>query len=149
MRSAEQGPARPPESPASQSALPPHPGNATRWRWGVGITLAYIVATIVMTWPLAARLGDSTPGGEDPLLQVWIARWVQHALVTDPRHLYDANIFYPYENTLAYSDSNVPGGAPRRADLPADRQRHRSRITCSSSAPSSSPPAGLYLLAGS
>ncbi len=82
------------------------------WRerliWGVGVTFAYVVATIVMTWPYAARLGSSTPGGGDPLLQIWIARWVQHALVTNPLRLYDANIFYPYHNTLAYSDSNVP-----------------------------------------
>jgi hypothetical protein len=61
-----------------------------------------------MTWPFAAKMATSTPGGGDPLLQIWIARWVQHALVTNPLHLYDANIFYPYANTLAYSDSNVP-----------------------------------------
>ncbi len=75
---------------------------------GLLIALAYTLATVVMTWPLAARIGTHTPLGEDPLLQIWIARWVQHALVTDPLGLYNANAFFPYENSLAYSDSNVP-----------------------------------------
>ncbi len=61
-----------------------------------------------MTWPYAIRLGDHTPPGPDPLLQVWIARWVQHALVTDPLHLYDANALYPLEHTLAHTDANMP-----------------------------------------
>jgi hypothetical protein len=87
-------------------------GDRHEWRerllWGAGVTCAFIVATIVMTWPYAAKIANSTPGGGDPLLQIWIARWVQHALVTNPLNLYDANIFYPYNNTLAYSDSNIP-----------------------------------------
>ncbi|MGN6565839.1 MAG: hypothetical protein ACTHMU_24540 [Thermomicrobiales bacterium] len=86
----------------------PRPAWARRWGWGVGVTLIYVFATIIMTWPFAIKLAGYTPGGEDPLLQIWIARWVQHALITNPLHLYDANVFYPYEHTLAYSDSNVP-----------------------------------------
>ncbi|HET8627378.1 MAG TPA: hypothetical protein VFL91_08160 [Thermomicrobiales bacterium] len=80
----------------------------SRTGWVAFVTLAYVVATAAMTWPYAARLGGWVPPSEDSLLQVWIARWVQHALVTNPLHLYDANAFYPYRNTLAYSDSNVP-----------------------------------------
>lgn len=81
---------------------------AARWAVGAAVALAYVLATVFMTWPLAARVGSATPPGEDPLLQIWIARWVQHALVSDPLGLYDANIFHPARNTLAYSDSNVP-----------------------------------------
>jgi hypothetical protein len=73
------------------------------------VVVAYALVTLGMTWPLAARLADALPPGRDAILQVWIARWVQHALVTDPLGLYDANYFYPLRNTLAYSDSNVPG----------------------------------------
>ncbi|HET8630703.1 MAG TPA: hypothetical protein VFL91_25070, partial [Thermomicrobiales bacterium] len=79
-----------------------------RWVVGALVAAAYCVATIAMTWPYAAHLWSQTPPGGDPLLQVWIARWVQHALVTNPLHLYDANAFYPLKDTLAYSDSNVP-----------------------------------------
>lgn len=80
-----------------------------QWRWGLLVALAYVVATIGMTWPVAAHLATHTSFRRDALLQVWVARWVQHALVTDPLHLYDANIFYPLDQTLAYTDANVPG----------------------------------------
>ena len=88
--------------------LPPLRVPLARWGWGLLVTATYVLATVAMTWPYAARLDRAVPPHEDPLLQVWIARWVQHALVTDPLHLYDANAFYPLEHTLAYSDSNVP-----------------------------------------
>lgn len=74
------------------------------------VLVAYSLATVVMTWPYAAHLAIGVPPGEDPLLQVWISRWVQHALVTQPLHLYDTNAFYPLKDTLAYSDSNIPAG---------------------------------------
>ena len=93
---------------AQVRALPPQ-------RWWPFVILAYTLATVVMTWPYAAHLGNSLPPQWDPPLQVWVLRWVQHALATDPRHLYDANIFYPLDNTLAYTDSNIPAaiiGAP-------------------------------------
>lgn len=90
-------------------------GAYSPYLWWPFVVLAYTLATVVMTWPYAAHLADSLPPQWDPPLQVWVLRWVQHALATDPRHLYDANIFYPLDNTLAYTDSNVPAallGAP-------------------------------------
>jgi hypothetical protein len=51
------------------------------------------------------HLADSVPGDiGDPLLNTWILAWDAHALLTDPLHLFDANIFYPLPNTLAYSE---------------------------------------------
>jgi len=38
---------------------------------------------------------------------MWRIGWVQHQLVTDPRHLFDANIFYPLRATLTYSDAMI------------------------------------------
>ncbi len=61
-----------------------------------------------MLWPYSIHLADSTAPTGDPILNIYVARWVQHALVTDPRTLYDANTFYPLEHTLAYTDSDVP-----------------------------------------
>lgn len=77
-------------------------------RWGLAAACGYALATVLMTWPFAVKMGNHVPTGEDPLLQVWIARWIQHALLTNPSHLYDANAFFPRDLTLAYSDSNVP-----------------------------------------
>lgn len=38
---------------------------------------------------------------------MWRIAWVQHQLVADPRHLFDANIFYPLRATLTYSDAMI------------------------------------------
>lgn len=40
----------------------------------------------------------------DVRLNAWILGWVQHALVHEPRHLFDANAFFPAPNTLAGSE---------------------------------------------
>ena len=60
---------------------------------------------VVHTWPLAtapARLSrNDTP---DTVLNEWILAWEAHQAVHDPRHFFDANIFYPERHTLAYSE---------------------------------------------
>jgi len=83
---------------------------AVRWARRLLVFLGYCLATVIMTWPWITRLGTNMPSGGDPLLQIWISRWVQHALITDPLHLYNTNAFYPLKYTLAYSDSNIPAG---------------------------------------
>lgn len=85
---------------------------AARWRHLAAPALAVLgfgVATIALTWPYAANLRDSTLVGFDPLLQIWLSQWIQHALSTQPLALYDSNIFYPFPLTLAYTDANIPG----------------------------------------
>src|SRR4029079_14276210 len=47
----------------------------------------------------------------DAQFSIWNVAWVAHALVTDPRHVFDANIFYPHTGTLAYSEANLVAGA--------------------------------------
>jgi hypothetical protein len=81
-------------------------------------TLIFTAATILMTWPYAPNAARATPVGFDPLLQIWLSAWIQHALATDPFQLFAANMFYPFAQTLAYTDANVPGAliaAPLRA----------------------------------
>jgi hypothetical protein len=60
---------------------------------------------VVNSYPLAfgpaARIGHHG----DALFSVWRLAWVGHQLRADPRHLFDANIFYPEPRTLAYSDA--------------------------------------------
>ena len=36
--------------------------------------------------------------------------WVAHALTTDPAHLFRANIFFPHQDALAYSEANIAAG---------------------------------------
>jgi len=61
--------------------------------------------TVIMTWPQALYLGTRVPGHDDPLFSIWRLAWIAHALPGDPRHLFDANIFYPHTRTLAFSDA--------------------------------------------
>jgi len=65
----------------------------------------FIAITVVMTYPLAFRAGDTIENYGDPLLNTWIMAWDVHQLTSDPLHLFDANIFHPYRNTLAYSEN--------------------------------------------
>jgi hypothetical protein len=68
------------------------------------------VLTVIITWPMALHIGTRVPGHDDPLFSIWRLAWVAHALPHDPRHLFDANIFYPHLRTLAYSDAMLLQG---------------------------------------
>jgi hypothetical protein len=72
-----------------------------------GATLA-----ICLTYPFAFQMGhvgrvDSTDGE----FSIWNVAWVARTLVVDPRHVLNANIFYPHLRTLLYSETNLGAGA--------------------------------------
>jgi hypothetical protein len=101
-------------------------GSRTR-RFAVVGTVA-LAAAILMTWPLApgiARL-DRTANSGDARFSVWNVAWVAHALTTEPGRLFDANIFYPHQGTLAYSESNILTGA---LAVPAWLLTHDAHVT--------------------
>jgi hypothetical protein len=65
----------------------------------------FVVLGVMHTWPLATdpgRLSRNDTG--DTVHHEWILAWDAHQLAHDPWHLFDANIFYPERDTLAYSD---------------------------------------------
>lgn len=73
---------------------------------------AAVLLTVIMMWPIAPRIltaGRSDSG--DGRFSIWNVAWVAHALVTDPLHVYDANIFHPHTRTLTYSKPNIGAGA--------------------------------------
>jgi hypothetical protein len=75
------------------------------------IAAAWLLA-VVLTWPIAARL--ATAGRLDTgdgRFSIWNVAWVAHALTTNPWQLYNANIFHPNENALAFSEANLFAGA--------------------------------------
>jgi len=57
----------------------------------------------LFTWPLLAHPGSLLRGLNDPFLFTWILNWAASHL-SDPGALVNANIFYPYGNTYAYSE---------------------------------------------
>ena len=65
-----------------------------------------------MTWPLVTGLGHlgRTQNSGDARFSVWTVIWVAHALTTDPGNAFNANIFYPHRDTLAYSEANLGAG---------------------------------------
>lgn len=74
-------------------------------------TLTALIVAVVLTWPMAARLGSASRiDSGDGRHGVWNVSWVARALTTDPRTLFDANIFYPSRQTLAYSEPNLVAG---------------------------------------
>jgi len=77
----------------------------------LALTLAlFVVLTAVMTWPQVLRMTDGVHDPGDPLMVTWVLGWVAHQLPRAPAHIFDANIFYPERNTLAYSEVLlVPG----------------------------------------
>jgi hypothetical protein len=77
-------------------------------RWAV-VTGIFVLATVVMLRPNPFQLASKIPANTaDPALITWILAWGNHALVTDPRSFFDANIFWPHPSTLAYSDTLLP-----------------------------------------
>ena len=89
-------------------------GRTARWLLIVSL---FAATTVAFTWPLVRApastyllVGDSRPQElRDPQLTSWILAWVNHALRTDPRHLFDANVFHPVPNALAFSEHLVGG----------------------------------------
>jgi hypothetical protein len=59
-----------------------------------------------MTWPWVQSLRDYTPDAGDSYLNAWILWWDYHQTLHDPLRLFDANILYPYQYTLAFSEHN-------------------------------------------
>jgi len=62
----------------------------------------YALLTVVLTWPMAARLRIMDAG--DSAFFAWEMAWEAHALATDPVRLPHAPIFHPLRYTLGYDE---------------------------------------------
>jgi len=70
-----------------------------------------VFLAVLLTWPLAPRLGSAgRVDSGDGRHGVWNVAWVAHALTTDPTSVFDANIFYPHKQALAFSEANFVAG---------------------------------------
>lgn len=63
-----------------------------------GAALLYAVLTVLMTWPMAGRLGLMEAG--DSSYFAWAMAWTTRALLTDPLSLPHANTLHPLRYTL-------------------------------------------------
>src|SRR6476620_7886684 len=70
------------------------------------------LVALIMHWPLILNLGHDIPKDlGDPLAQAYQMAWDGHALAHQPLHFFDANQFWPFGDTLAFSDALI-GYAP-------------------------------------
>jgi 4-amino-4-deoxy-L-arabinose transferase-like glycosyltransferase len=89
----------------------PYARMSARGRRVAGLLLLSIGLAVALTYPVAFRLdrvGRLNTG--DGRWSIWCVAWVAHALTSAPSRLFDANIFHPHRNTLAYSENNIVAG---------------------------------------
>ncbi|MFM8535097.1 MAG: hypothetical protein ACKOEC_16155 [Acidimicrobiia bacterium] len=74
-------------------------------------TIAYAVLTLLMTLPFSlAPATHVTADVPDTHLYIWTLAWNAYAFTHQPLQIFDANIYHPFANTLAYSE-NLIGSA--------------------------------------
>jgi hypothetical protein len=74
------------------------------WLWPL---LLFLLLSILATFPTAIHLRNFTVLATDSLLEGWTLRWDVHSFLGGPAALgqiWDANMFYPYSDTLAFSE---------------------------------------------
>src|SRR5262245_30762130 len=73
----------------------------------------FVLLSFWVTWPLLLHLDEALPGDlGDPLLNTWILGWVADRLRHGLIGLWNAPIFFPYRNTLAFSEHLLGIGVP-------------------------------------
>jgi hypothetical protein len=78
---------------------------------GLVAVVACLLA-VMMHWPLILNLGDDIPKDiGDPLTESWQVAWGGHALAHQPLDFFQANQFWPVDDSLAYGDALI-GYAP-------------------------------------
>lgn len=75
----------------------------------IAVSLAgYGLLAVLMSWPLATDLGGiGVVDRSDGRLNAWILAWDVHALLHEPGRLFQAPIFHPLTDTLAFSENLV------------------------------------------
>jgi len=75
------------------------------------VVLGSVLLACVFTLPVIFHF---TNGGRldtnDGRWSIWVVSWVAHALTTNPSELFRANIFFPHDNALAFSEGNIVEG---------------------------------------
>src|SRR5215831_11473214 len=88
-----------------------HGGGSSAWRRGLAVLAVFVALTVVLTLPLSFEPASRAMAlSADTRLFLWTLSWDVHALLHQPLHLFDANIFHPEPRTLAYSE-HVVGSA--------------------------------------
>jgi len=86
-------------------------GSGARHRFSArelwAVCAGFLLLTLILTYPQVRHLTTHVGHDYDAEFSIWRLAWVAHQLPRDPRHLFDANIFFPARDTLALSDAIV------------------------------------------
>ncbi|HEX6163726.1 MAG TPA: hypothetical protein VFZ31_10190 [Vicinamibacterales bacterium] len=75
------------------------------------VVLGAFILACVFTLPYVLHFNNAGRlDTNDGRWSIWVVSWVAHALTTEPRQLFSANIFYPHTNALAFSEGNIVEG---------------------------------------
>jgi hypothetical protein len=70
--------------------------------------LIFFSASIYLTYPLIFHMGDMVTGLGDELFIAMTQNWVIHVITSgNISSLFETNIYFPYHNTLAYSETFI------------------------------------------
>src|SRR3984893_8219797 len=106
--------------PDATDSIQPRP-SARRLTWPSlridGLVIFFFLAlTALMLYPLSVHPASRVVSQGDPLMESWMLAWGTRALLTDPLHFYDSNIFYPFPHSFAFSEAPV-GAIPLSAPI--------------------------------
>ena len=72
-------------------------------RQTVFVLLLYMALTVVMTWPIAGRLGSYVPGRNgDTWIHLWTFRWIKDALLSGHSPYFTNLLYYPTGSSLIF-----------------------------------------------
>ncbi|MDP2388851.1 MAG: hypothetical protein Q8N52_00880, partial [Acidobacteriota bacterium] len=93
------------------------PGERSEHRRLALVTLFYTALTIVLAYPVSLSPATTLlADNPDTHLFLWTLGWNVHAAIAQPLAIFDANIYFPNPNTLAYSE-NLLGSAALAAPV--------------------------------
>jgi len=83
----------------------------TAWQWSwkeiTLVSLFFCALTYAFYHPFVHNMGRGLEHLGDPALTAWSLNWNLHAFFGKPLEIFQANIFYPYDNTLAFSENLI------------------------------------------
>lgn len=72
------------------------------------IFLSYLFLTIIFTWPILPNMTTKVTDTGDPFFVAWVVDSELDSIKSgDLKNFWNGNIFYPYKNTMAYSDHSL------------------------------------------
>jgi len=71
---------------------------------GLLVALFFTALTLPMYYPISVHPGSLLTGRGDPCLFAWMLSWYFHKLATGLNGFFNANIFWPHLDGLAYTD---------------------------------------------